>query len=225
MCKSKLDQKTHDDHVLEIAQMLKDADLGYVCAHLRGNHGPTLGFGTTQALKTPDHVLASFVPTAALFSCMAVFSNLGWKKPDLTVTHNDFTYVLDVSGANSTYISVAHKIETVIANAAKRRIVGLAIVEMANPTKASKEQVAKLKRLRSSFHLLFGYPTESTCPEKSRTYLEPLFSHPDIRPLCGAIHWDAVLEISVADSGWADTLCQHVKDALDKQILLAQPPA
>ncbi len=242
--------KNHNTVVLEVGQaLLKSKGLDTVQAdHMNKCARAKHGFKRKLVLRVkPPEVLAPFVPTLALFYPRLVFPNCDWKTPDLAVKRNGLTYVLEVYNARDNYTSVARKIERVIANSKKHNIVGMAVIEKGAPytskaeqyrseeeqKKAEKKEQRKankakkaadqLERVRGTFHRLFGEPRDALCPDKCRTYLEPLFLHPAVRALYGKINWDAVLEMSIKDNNWAKTLCKHVDAAFKAKTLLAQP--
>jgi hypothetical protein len=129
-------------------------------------------------------------------------------------------YALDVIDDNDSNVDIARKIETVIVNAAKCKIVGFAIVAK-GINKPYAGALDNLKRLRETFHLLFGSTSSGWGEQDLRTYLQPLFATGRFQRRYGDILWDRVLRLSVADTDWEARLRDHLKAAFATKRLMA----
>lgn len=213
----------HDDVVLQVGNVVKD--LGTVCADLDSSYHGQHGFGPKFVLpEVPREFLSAFVPTQAVFTPRVALTNPDWKEPDLAVKQHGFAYILDVFDDNDTNTSISRKIETVIVNSAKCKIVGVAIIAK-GINRPYQRQLAKLKRLRETFHLLFGGASAPWGEDDMRTYLQPLFAADAIRRRYGDILWERVLTLNVAEDKWAERLRSHVAAALTSQQMMTRPLA
>jgi hypothetical protein len=217
--------KEHDDVVLRVGNALKD--LGTVCADIDSAYAGQHEFAPKFVLaEAPRELLSALIPTQMIFTRprMPVLTKQDWKEPDLAVKQAGFAYILDVFDDNDSNADVARKIETAIVNSAKCKIVGLALVAK-GINKAYTGAVHNLKRVRETFHLLFGSASTSWGEEDLRTYLQPLFSTREFARKYRDILWDRILRLSVADDDWEPRLRNHVRSALASKRVMASSRA
>jgi hypothetical protein len=214
--------KLHHDRVLAVGSQL--IDLGKVCADLDSSYTGCHTFAPAfDPLNVPELFLSALVPSQTVFTSAIGLNNPDWGKPDLAVTQDGFAYLLDVFGDNDSDCSVARKIETVIVNAAARKIVGLALIAK-GVRKPYEKKKADQRRLRRTFHALFGPPTDSWDEENKCRYLKILFARDPFRSEYGDICWDRVLELTYTeDNKWVVPLRAHISAALtSKQVMTRQ---
>lgn len=233
MSKKKISK--HDKAVLEAGKILPSKGYNVRADHVSKQEREKNGFKPALKLVAPPLLLSAFVPTKAIFSRKCAL-NPNWKKPDLAVTRDGFTYVLDVIGTNSPITMAARKFETVIANITnyeKHKIVGMAFIDISNNSengktdndkkKKNNDLQEKFERLRKTFNLLFEKSSHGEYP-KWFWDVKSLFSSKSCQGIYGKIRWNKVLVITYGKGNWKKTLCRHVEDTLNakRKSLLAK---
>ena len=211
----------HDDVVLEVGLSL--TSLGRVHADIDGAYMKDHEFAAKfVGLEPPDLLVSVYVPTQAVFAPRPALSNPDWREPDIAVTKDGRTYLLDVFDSNDSFPSVARKIETGIANAGRHDIAGFALVEKGAPPYRGRAK--NLERLRRTFEVVVAAPSAGRPGDDVRCYLEPLLDIPAVRERYGTVDWNRTIIVSTGDPRWRALLVDHAAQALAAPGLLAGPP-
>jgi hypothetical protein len=206
----------HNDLVLEVGKALTKLKLnGEVYAdHVSTKARKTFGFaGSPEPLEVPSELLAAFVPTQCLFSRNVILAE-DWAIPDLVFQSGQKRYIVDVCGAGDPNTKVAQKIETVIHNALRWNVFGVALIPMG--TRPAQKKA--FERLVETFQLLFGEHPMNT--SDVREYLRILFAkcEPTKHVL---VDWDRIRIIPEAE--WKGELQKRITAAFQNQQPLVAP--